>query len=304
MAPVSFDGVTTTQGQCYRVPIALLATCSRCCSGTCAAARDGFASVTSNERDGSATVTLTAEDSRVVTGAGRAGGGGGPAECQRDDGQRVPCSSDLGWWSATYDCYLKLVAAAEPDDLDHAGEGRYRCDPGPLGWGAGPAAIFLWLPLGADAPDPAVLADQAVEAMGLRGITVGMAPPPGTQALVNAPVWLWAADPGENSWGPISATAAAGGVSVTATARATSVTWSMGDGSVVTCGRGEPYPAPSGTGCTHTYRSPGTYQVTAATGWQVAWTASTGAAGSDALQTTSSVVIDVREARARITARD
>jgi hypothetical protein len=157
------------------------------------AAADGTGFAASrNDRDGSATVTVTAEDSRVIR-AGGTGGADGPAGCWRDDGQQVPCGTDLGWWSATYDCYLTLIAQAGPDDADHAGEGRYRCDPGPLGWGAGPAEIFLWLPLGAAAPDPAVLAERAVDSMGLRGITVGMAPPPGTQALVNAPLWLWAA---------------------------------------------------------------------------------------------------------------
>ena len=214
--------------------------------------------------------------------------------------------TDLGWWSATYDCYLTLVAPAGPDDPDREGEARYRCDPGPLGWGAGPTEIFLWLPLGAVGPDPGVLAVQAVDSMGLRGITVGMAPPPGTQVLVNAPLWLWAADPGANSWGPISATAAAGGVSVTATARAASVTWSMGDGSVVTCGRGAAYSpgADPATACTHSYRAPGNYSVTATTEWQVAWSASNGASGTDALETTSAASVDVREARARITARE
>ena len=80
----------------------------------------------------------------------------------------------------------------------------------------------------------------------------------------------------------------------------------MGDGSVVTCGRGVAYSsgADPATACTHTYRAPGSYAVTATTGWQVSWTASNGASGADALQTTSAATVDVREARARITARE
>ncbi len=229
-----------------------------------------------------------------------------PSGCFRSDGQKVPCSADLGWWSATYDCYLQLVEAAPQDADEHAGEGRFRCDPGPLGWGAGPAEIFLWLPLDAAGPDPAVLAQQAVESMRLRGIAVGTAPPAGAQILVNAPVWLWAADPAANTWGPVSATASAGGTSVTATARARTVAWDMGDGTTVSCGQGTPYVsggAPASTPCSHTYRTSGSMSVTATTSWDVSWTASDGRAGTAAVETSSATVLDVREARARITDR-
>lgn len=142
--------------------------------------------------------------------------------------------------------------------------------------------------------------------MRLRGITIGTAPPPGSQVFVNAPLWLWVANPAANTWGPVSASAAAGGVSVRATARATVVQWDMGDGATLTCGRGAAYAAGAdpATACTHSYRSPGRYQVTATTSWQVAWSASNGRSGTDGLQTTSSTVVDVREARARVTARN
>ena len=256
-------------------------------------------------KDGSATVTVSASDSATSNrggGSGNAGAGG----CFRDDGQRVACSSELGWWSAAYDCYLQLVSEAAPDDPLHAGEGQFRCDPGPLGWGAGPAQIFMWLPMAAAGPDPEVLAQQALDSMQLRGIAIGTAPPPGTQALVNTPVLLWVDQPGAATWGPVSATAAAGGVSVTATARATSVRWDMGDGSTVICGKGAAYGSaadPSEAPCSHTYRRAGQWQITATTSWQVDWQASTGRSGGTAVQTQSSVALDVREARALIVER-
>lgn len=42
--------------------------------------------------------------------------------------------------------------------------------------------------------------------MGLRGIEMGSTPPmiPGRIGLVGFPVWLWAADPGPQTWGPVS----------------------------------------------------------------------------------------------------
>ena len=264
--------------------------------------------VSGRENEGSATVSVGATTQDEVASQGSTGTAGAAAPgCSRDDGQEVPCSSGLGWWSATYDCYLTLVAPAPDDDPVRAGEGQFRCDPGPLGWGGGPTEIMLWLPLNAAGPDPALLAQEAIDSMTLSGISIATAPPLGTPALVNLPLWLWAESPGETTWGPVSATAAAGSVSVTATARAQSVTWDMGDGAVVTCGRGAAYAAaagPNDESCSHTYRAAGRWQVRATTAWQVDWTASTGGTGSESLETFSTATVDVREARSRISARD
>ncbi len=270
------------------------------------ASGDGAGFGAEGNKDGSSTVTVRARDSTTVGGGASGPGASGPRGCVRQDGQRVPCSAEYGWWSAAFDCYLSLLMTAPADDPEHAGEGAFRCDPGPLGWGAGPTEIVMWLPMSIAGPDPALLAQEAVDSMRLQGITIGTAPPQGTQGLVNIPVWLWASEPAPNSWGPISATAAAGGVSVTATARATAVQWLMGDGASVSCGKGVPYePGASATSapCQHTYRSAGTWPVTAATTWQVEWTASTGRTGSDTLQTESTTNLVIREARAQITDR-
>ena len=58
--------------------------------------------------------------------------------------------------------------------------------------------------------------------MNLRPISIGIVPEdrPGSVGLVGMPVWLWAASPGPaQSWGPITRSASAGGVTVTATAK-------------------------------------------------------------------------------------
>lgn len=111
-------------------------------------------------------------------------------------------------------------------------------------------------------------------------------PPDGNDQLVNLPTWLWVED-----WTPRRATAAEGALTVTVVATPRSVTWRMGDGSSVVCGRGTPWdPAlreeQQSTACSHTYlRSSATqpdlkYQARATMTWDVTWTATNGESGS------------------------
>ena len=55
----------------------------------------------------------------------------------------------------------------------------------------------------------------------LEAISVGITPPPGPDSttLVGLPTWMWVADPGPQTWGPITRTASSGSVTVTATGR-------------------------------------------------------------------------------------
>ncbi len=212
----------------------------------------------------------------------------------------MPCSSEFGWWSASYNCYLSAIGPTS----DNPAEFLYRCHPGTAGWTQPDDQPLVRLPAGADGPDPETLAWDAVDTMQLQGPTIGTAPPPGTTALVNAPVWLWAADPQPTTWGPISASAAAGAVSVTATAKAESVDWNTGDGTHVTCGQGTPYSEGATSSCSHTYRTPGARTLTATTTWQVQWQSNSGATGSFTVTTASSASIEIREARAVLTFRD
>ncbi|MFI7676417.1 hypothetical protein [Actinophytocola sp. NPDC049390] len=167
----------------------------------------------------------------------------------------------------------------------------------------------VWIPDGqqpgaALLPSPAELAQMARKQLRLPAPTIA-ASPSGDQ-LVNLPTWLWVA----NGWAPISATASVPGVSVTAVATPTSVTWSMGDGSTVTCtGPGTPFragadPKSSSPDCGHTYRSssarqPGeTYPVSATVHWTVTWSGAGQGGTFPDMTTTGSAAFRVAESQA------
>jgi hypothetical protein len=144
--------------------------------------------------------------------------------------------------------------------------------------------------------DPHALALEALKSLRLPAPTVHF-DPAGT-SVVNLPTWLWIDN---DIWRTQSVTATAGTVSATAVATPVSVTWSMGDGGVVTCGGpGLPFVASEAQGgpgspCTYTYSessagqpSPdgnpddGAFSVQATVAWSVSWSAQ-GAVGGGAL---------------------
>jgi hypothetical protein len=135
----------------------------------------------------------------------------------------------------------------------------------------------------------ATLAQEAVRKMGLVGPAIGIAPRVGGKSAVGLPVWLWD-NVTPTTWGPNTATAAAGGVTVTATGTATQIVWSMGDGSTVTCaGPGTAYQPSFGDqapDCGHIYtvtsaaQPGGAYAINATATWVVNWTATTGQQGT------------------------
>ncbi|WP_322780385.1 ATP/GTP-binding protein [Frankia sp. Cas4] len=141
----------------------------------------------------------------------------------------------------------------------------------------------VWIPdaapgAPAPVPDPAALAEQARNQLRLAGPRIDMSPV-GDQ-LVRLPTWLWL-DPA--GWNQVAATAAAGGVAVTAVAKPVQVTWSLGDGGMVSCtAPGTPFPPgadpkSASPDCGYTYRSRsldapgGTFPVTATVRWDVTW---------------------------------
>lgn len=132
--------------------------------------------------------------------------------------------------------------------------------------------------------------------------------PPGAQ-LVGVATWLWLDGP----WQPTEATAAIGAVRSTVTARPVEVTWSMGDGTTVTCsGAGRAYdparpPRDQSSDCTHVYTRAsaaepgGAHTVTVTVAYEVGWSASTGAGGPlDTLTRTTAVPVVVQQAQAVI----
>ena len=200
----------------------------------------------------------------------------------------VPCTSDAGYWSNAYGCYIRLLdpqPVADPALVGQRGEGAmYSCViPPPHG-----GSTYVWLEEApepaAQGPSPRAVAEMAVDSMNLEAIEIGIVPEPGEGkvGVVGMPVWMWAANPGPASTGPNTATASAGGVTITATATVEDITWSMGDGTTVVCdGPGTPYTDGAGLSaspdCGHTYTTssatqPGQrFTVTATSDWVVEW---------------------------------
>jgi hypothetical protein len=229
------------------------------------------------------------------------GGGGKPAPCKAKDGTVVPCQNGNGaWWSNSLACYLTPVVPppvkSDPIWAGHSTGAIYACGPliGP------PVAVWLPAPPG-PVIDPAVLAQQAIQAMQLKAITIGIVPEPrpGSVGIIGLPTWMWAQNPGATTVGPITRTASAGGFTVSATAHVDRMVWRMGDGSTVTCmGPGTPYQDSFGRSsspdCGHTYTKTGRYTVAATSYWVVDWTG-LGQTGQIPLNLTQTAAITMGE---------
>jgi len=214
------------------------------------------------------------------TGGENSGGGGsnGPARCEVGNYGY----GDLG--------VVTGLADPQPPGNDPVWEGHYpdgaiyKCE-GTPGVGGGrigvPPLRLFWAatpPNAPPPPDPEDLAREAIAQMQLSPIQIGIVPEdaPGRIGVVGMPTYMWAENPGQNTIGPITRSASAGGFTVTATATVDRIVWDMGDGSSVTCeGPGTPYedrfgrePSPT---CGHTYTSQGRFTVTARSYWTVAW---------------------------------
>jgi hypothetical protein len=114
--------------------------------------------------------------------------------------------------------------------------------------------------------------------MQLRPIGIGIVPEdkPGSVGIVGMPQWMWVDEPAPNTFGPITASASAGGHTVTATARVDRTVWDMGDGTRVTCvGAGTPYEdrydIADSPDCGYRYAKQGEYEVSATSYWTVEW---------------------------------
>jgi hypothetical protein len=146
-----------------------------------------------------------------------------------------------------------------PDDIDTYVHATCVMGDGRLGW--------VWFPPSAS---PEQLARSLLARIPLRPITLGMAPKPGTLLVVGMPNWMWAENPSASTWGPVSASAGA----MRMTVEVESVTWDMGDGSKVRCGKGTKWSGgpggPSPT-CGYVYQKQGHYTVTATSHWVAHW---------------------------------
>lgn len=163
----------------------------------------------------------------------------------------------------------------------------------------------MWL-TNPPAPDPSVLAQQAVSRLRLPAPAIHTNPDAAqTDVLVWVPVWLWVGGP---SWAARSATAAVPGMSVTATATARKAVWRHGDSTTQTCGQGTAWrpgtdPRIGSPTCGHTYTRSGTVTLTAVVTWNVVWQGGGQSGTVPDLTTTASVTMRVVEAPALNTAR-
>lgn len=130
---------------------------------------------------------------------------------------------------------------------------------------------------------PAQAGAIAAARLKIPSVAPGIGPSPNLNrwkmAAVGYPLWLWADGP--TQVGPVSDSVA--GLSVSLSAEVTSLTFRMGDGTIVNCaGVGDKWtkavePGTKAPSCGHTYTEPslpkGNYEVAALTEWAVTWTA-------------------------------
>lgn len=139
------------------------------------------------------------------------------------------------------------------------------------------------------------IAQSLLARIQLRPIDIGLVPRGNNvMTVVGMPVWLWVDEPSRTTWGP--ATISAGGM--TLTAKVQSVTWDMGDGTTLTCGKGTEWkkgmggdPSPT---CGHTYDEQGRYTITARSHWVARWSGY-GQSGTIPVTLSTSRVLEVGE---------
>lgn len=202
-------------------------------------------------------------------------------------GNEIPCENQGAPWSATHSCWVTRVDPQDPPpegNTDADGDWYY-CSPPPpyIAPPGGPPRVWIETPP-TTWVNPGALAAQAVAAMDLNPIGIGIVPEagPNRMGLIGLPVWMWVRNPAPNTYGPITRSASAAGVTVTATASVSEVVWDMGDGSEpISCGAGTPYADHFGKKdsptCGHRYQltsaeePEGAYTVTASSYWVVEW---------------------------------
>jgi len=201
----------------------------------------------------------------------------------------VPCTSEFGYWSNGYRCYISLLDP-QPPAGDPSWQGHEPGDGAVYSCYQPQTDLLIWIwsqdppPNSGAGPTPREVAQIAIEQMDLRAIDIGITPEPGQDSIgiVGMPVWLWAANPNEHTVGPITESASAGGITVTATAKLQRITWDMGDGSRVKCASGgTAYKASYGDAkspdCGYVYQKSsskkpsGKYTVTATSDWVITW---------------------------------
>jgi hypothetical protein len=219
----------------------------------------------------------------------------------------LPCSGPLGVWANEWQCYLKLY---DGEPSDPYATRAYHCYSPPYAGGLDLRVVMSDAMPGTPV-DPEAVARDVVVSLELHAIHMGLAPHPGSSGLVQLPVWMWAAQPDYQTWGPASASKTVQGLTVVVKATVDSVEWNMGDGTTLTCGVGTPRPAGGGTAsspdCGHTYTSTsaskasGAFTVTATSHWTINWTAGA-QSGSFPFELSDTTQLTIIESRPVLTA--
>lgn len=164
------------------------------------------------------------------------GGGGvatesGTKTCTTPSGSEVSCTADGLFWLPSQGCYVEPTpVSTDPTDGNPLWAGRttgslHSCLYDIIG--SGGAIIWLGAPP-APSPNPYDVARAAVATMRLTMGEVGVTPPLGTvPSVVGVPIWLWVANPAENTTGPITRSATDTGLTVTATATLDRIEWTL-----------------------------------------------------------------------------
>lgn len=262
---------------------------------------------------GTCTVTVTSPGSGGSSSSPGDGSNSGGTGCVGADGKEYPCyDPQLGYWSGK--CYWKLMDP-QPDYVDGLWDGHpkgdgaiyfYACPPFTPGGAGGEGMQWEATAPGAPTVTPAQLAQEAYKQLVLPEPTLVLSPT--GQQLVNLPTWL-----AVTGWDAQSATATVPALSVTAAARPTTVEWSLGDGSRVSCdGPGTVFaagddPASASPTCGHTYRVSsadqpgGGFTVTATVCWSVSWAGGGQSGTLPAMTRQATVLVPVAESQALVT---
>jgi hypothetical protein len=265
----------------------MLVLAPRAVAGSAAGRPDAGTSCVVDPTTGTCTIQASAPGSTGGgSGGGSGGGGGGGSSGCTYQGTVIPCADPPhGYWDGA-NCYDTPVVPQPPASSplwggnSPAGGGGIYWEYCPFSGGANAGIAYeAYLPApppGQPVIDPAAVAQQEIQTMGLRAPVINTAPAAGGKGLVSMPVWMWAYK-GLHIWGPITA----GPLTidaVTATAQVARVDWNMGNGTTVSCyGTGTPYAPADGLATSPTcgfpgYTHAGTYTVTASSYWVVTWT--------------------------------
>ncbi|MBB5833746.1 hypothetical protein [Kribbella italica] len=230
-------------------------------------------------------------------------------------GAAQACTSELGNWSNTHQCYLQRMSPPPPYDSPiwtgkDLTKGSVWACVREQGYDEGRHLVtrFVWIQGEPDIEvvDPLTLVYRAIAEMKLGKPQVGTAPGPAQIGLVNMPVWLWVTK-SENTWGPITRSANVPGLTVNVKAQVKAVNWSLGDGKTLRCETaGTPYNKSSGLkdspDCGHRYvktshNQPNCkYNLTATTEWDITWESTLGDNGQIPMTQSAGTQLRIGEA--------